>query len=206
MLFHDVTWSVWSLVHTSDIVIRTRSMQKQSMKCPLGLEKTKQQKFFFVSSFVELCAYSWTMILCLCLWRSFMSQAWLHSFVLSLCSVLMLMLMFKCEPGFTCLLCWVSFFPYSMLVSRTKISYMILLVKNIWNWNSLTYEILHSHIKNQNVFTYEIPRTYVKCWCSKHVFRMWNTKHMKYWCQIWNWNLFTDDMPFTHVKWHVAFS
>ena len=36
------------------------------------LRRTKQQGFFFVSPFVLLLAYAWTMILCLCfcLWRS----------------------------------------------------------------------------------------------------------------------------------------
>ena len=41
--------------------------RKQSITSPLGLAKTKQQ-FFFVSPFVLLLAYAWTMILCL--WRS----------------------------------------------------------------------------------------------------------------------------------------
>ena len=43
---------------------------KQRMNSPLRLEKTKQREFFFVSPFVLLFAYAWTMILCLCLWRS----------------------------------------------------------------------------------------------------------------------------------------
>ena len=59
-----------SLVHTSDISIRTRSIRKQRMMSSLGLAKTKQQDFFFVSSFVRLLAYAWIMILCLCLWLS----------------------------------------------------------------------------------------------------------------------------------------
>ena len=54
-----------SLVHTSDISIRTRSIRKQSMISPLGLVKIKQPEFFFVSSFVRFLAYAWTMILCL---------------------------------------------------------------------------------------------------------------------------------------------
>ena len=37
---------------------------------PLGLVNTKQQEFFFVSSFVLLLAYASTMFLCLCLCRS----------------------------------------------------------------------------------------------------------------------------------------
>ena len=48
--------------------IRTRSIRKQSMIPLLGLKKIKQREFFFVSSFVRLLAYAWTMILCL--WRS----------------------------------------------------------------------------------------------------------------------------------------
>ena len=44
--------------------------RKQRMNSPLRLEKTKQRDFFFVSPFVLLFAYAWTMILCLCLWRS----------------------------------------------------------------------------------------------------------------------------------------
>ena len=59
-----------SLVHASDLNIRTRSMRKQSMTSPLGLAKIKQQEFFFVSSFVRFFAYPWTMILCLRLRRS----------------------------------------------------------------------------------------------------------------------------------------
>ena len=57
-------------VHTSDISISisTRSIRKQSMTSPLGLAKTKQRECFFVSPFVLLLAYAWTMILCF--WRS----------------------------------------------------------------------------------------------------------------------------------------
>ena len=49
---------------------RTRSIRKQSMIFPLGLAKIKQQEFFFVSSFVRLLAYAWTMTLCLQLRQS----------------------------------------------------------------------------------------------------------------------------------------
>ena len=42
--------------------------RKQSMTSPQGLAKTKQREVFFVSPFVLLFAYVWTMILCL--WRS----------------------------------------------------------------------------------------------------------------------------------------
>ena len=42
--------------------------RKQSMISPLGLGKTKQQELFFVSPFVLLLAYAWTMILCLYLY------------------------------------------------------------------------------------------------------------------------------------------
>ena len=52
-----------SLVHTSDISLRTRSIRKQNIISPLGLAKIKQQEFFFVSSFVRLLIYTWTMIL-----------------------------------------------------------------------------------------------------------------------------------------------
>ena len=38
------------------------------MTLPLGFVKTKQREFFFVSPFVLLLAYAWTMTLCL--WRS----------------------------------------------------------------------------------------------------------------------------------------
>ena len=41
--------------------------RKQRMNSPLRLAKTKQREFFFVSPFVLLFAYAWTMILCLCL-------------------------------------------------------------------------------------------------------------------------------------------
>ena len=41
--------------------------RKQRMNSPLRLAKTKQREFFFVSAFVLLFAYAWTMILCLCL-------------------------------------------------------------------------------------------------------------------------------------------
>ena len=50
--------------------IRTRSIRKQNIISPQGLAKTKQQEFFFVSSFFRLMAYAMTMILCLCLWLS----------------------------------------------------------------------------------------------------------------------------------------
>ena len=52
-----------SLLHTSDISIGTTSIRKQSMTS-LRLAKIKKE-FFFVSSFVRLFAYAWTMILCL---------------------------------------------------------------------------------------------------------------------------------------------
>ena len=52
------------------IIIKIRSIRKKSMAYPLGLTEIKQQKFFFVSSLVQLFAYAWTMILCLCLRRS----------------------------------------------------------------------------------------------------------------------------------------
>ena len=70
-----------SLARTSDISISTRSIRKQSMIYPLRLVNTKQE-FFFVSSFVLLLAYASTMFLCLCFMSLYMSQAWLHSFVL----------------------------------------------------------------------------------------------------------------------------
>ena len=54
-----------SLVHTSDISIRTRSIRKQSMISPLGLAKIKQPEIFFVLSFIRLLDYAWTVILCL---------------------------------------------------------------------------------------------------------------------------------------------
>ena len=55
-----------SLVHTSSISIRERSIRKQTKTYPLGLAKTKQQEFFFVSSFVRRLTYG--MIMTLCLW------------------------------------------------------------------------------------------------------------------------------------------
>ena len=58
-----------SLVHTSDISIRTWSKRKQGVISPQELVKIKQE-FSFVSSCVRLLAYSWTMILCLRLRRS----------------------------------------------------------------------------------------------------------------------------------------
>ena len=69
---HQSLWATQdeslSLVHTSDISISTRSIRKQSTTSPLGFAKTKQREVFFVSPFVLLLAYAWTMILCL--WRS----------------------------------------------------------------------------------------------------------------------------------------
>ena len=71
----SITWNVsilieLSLVHTSDISIRTRSIRKQSIISPQELAKIKQLEFFFVSSFVRLLAYARTVILCLWLRRS----------------------------------------------------------------------------------------------------------------------------------------
>ena len=60
-----------SLVHTSDIGIRTRSIRKQSIVCPQGLAKIKQQELFFILFFVQLFADTWTMTLSLRLRRSF---------------------------------------------------------------------------------------------------------------------------------------
>ena len=67
--------------------------RKQSITSPLGLTKTKQQEFFFVSPFVLLLAYAWTMILCL--WRSlcrsldfiplFFLYAYAYAIVWSIC-------------------------------------------------------------------------------------------------------------------------
>ena len=57
-----------SLVHTSRR--HKHKQRKQRMNSPLRLAKTKQREFFFVSPFVLLFAYAWTMILYLCLWRS----------------------------------------------------------------------------------------------------------------------------------------
>ena len=51
-----------SLVYTSEISIYKQ--QKQSMNSPPSLGKTKQRElFFFVSPFLLLLAYAWTMIL-----------------------------------------------------------------------------------------------------------------------------------------------
>ena len=71
-----------SLVHTSDISIKTSSIRKHSLTFPLKLAKIKQQESFFLSTFVRFLAYSCTMILRLCFTTILMSQAWLHSFVL----------------------------------------------------------------------------------------------------------------------------
>ena len=77
----------------------TRSKRKQSVISPQGLAKVKQQEFFFVSSFVRLLAYAWTMILCLDCDDPY--AAGLTSFLcFAYCFVLMLMLMLTCEPGF----------------------------------------------------------------------------------------------------------
>ena len=59
----NFTAGALSLVLTSDISIRTRWKRKRSVISPQGLEKIKEE-FFFVSSFVRLLAYAWTMILC----------------------------------------------------------------------------------------------------------------------------------------------
>ena len=75
--------------------------RKQSMTSPLGLPKTKQQEFPFVSLFVLLLAYVWTMILCL------YAYAYDDPYVAGLTSFLCfafcfaVMLMLTCEPGFT---------------------------------------------------------------------------------------------------------
>ena len=64
-ILRNYFWFDYSLVHTSDISISTRSIRKQSMTSPLGLANSKQREFFFVSPFVLLLAYAWNMILCL---------------------------------------------------------------------------------------------------------------------------------------------
>ena len=88
-----------SLVHTSDVSIKTRSKRKQSVISPQGLAKIKQQDFFFVSSFVRLMAYAWTMILCLWLRRSLCRRLDLIT-LFYLRFVLMFILMLTCEPDF----------------------------------------------------------------------------------------------------------
>ena len=67
--------------------------RKQRMNSPLRLAKTKQREFFFVSPFVLLFAYAWTMILSLCLWL----DSWFLCF--AFCFALMFMLMLSCKPG-----------------------------------------------------------------------------------------------------------
>ena len=47
-----------------------------------GLMHTKQREFFFVSSFVLLLPYASTYVLMLVIMSLYMTQAWLHSFVL----------------------------------------------------------------------------------------------------------------------------
>ena len=101
-----------SLVHRSNISIRTRSIRKQSMTSPLGLAKTKQQEFFFVSSFVRLLAHAWTMILCLCLRRSLGRRL---DFI----------------PLFCLLFC-----PYAYAYSRVNQA----LISTMWNATSPTFE------------------------------------------------------------------
>ena len=83
------------------ISISTRSIRKQSMTSSLGLAKTKQREFYFVSAFVLHLAYAWTMILCLCLWRSLCRLDWWLDFIPLFCLLFVLMLMLLCEPGFT---------------------------------------------------------------------------------------------------------
>ena len=79
-----------TLVYTSDISIRTGSIRKQSMTSSLGLAKIKQE-FFFVLSFVRFLAYAYD--------NPYV--AGLTSFLcFAFCFNLMLMFMFKCEPGF----------------------------------------------------------------------------------------------------------
>ena len=56
-----------------------------------------------------------------------------------------------------------------MVATFTKISYVILHVKNMWNWDILTYEIFISHMKIN--FTYEIfisnmELKYFHIWCT----------------------------------------
>ena len=61
------------------------------MTSPLGLAKTKQREFFFVSPFVLLLAYAY----------DDPYVAGLTSFLcFAFCFALMLMLMLSCEPGF----------------------------------------------------------------------------------------------------------
>ena len=78
----------WSLVHTSDVSVRTRSIRKQCKTSLLGLAKIKEQEsflsFVFCSVFGLCLEYDLTLTLATIL----MSKAWLHSsalpFVLTL--------------------------------------------------------------------------------------------------------------------------
>ena len=71
---------------------------------PLGLAKTKQQDFFFVSPFVLLLAYASTMILCLCLWRSLCRRL---DFIPLFC-LLFCLYAYRVNQAFICLRLWRS--------------------------------------------------------------------------------------------------
>ena len=111
-IFHELTYTAkscypeddsLSLVHTSNISKRTRSIRKQSMISPLGLAKTEQHEFLFVLVLFRLCDYMtlgsmtiwcYDYNLMLILMTILMSQPWLYffvlPFVLSLCFCLCL--------------------------------------------------------------------------------------------------------------------
>ena len=96
-LFLNLYYSTLSVVHTRGISISTRSIRKQGMTSPLGLAKKKQQEFFFVSPFVLLLAYAWTMILCLCSYAY--DDPYVAGLTSFLCFAFCCALCLWCEPG-----------------------------------------------------------------------------------------------------------
>ena len=102
-LFLNLYYSTLSVVHTRgmSMSISTRSIRKQGMTSPLGLAKKKQQEFFFVSPFVLLLAYAWTMILCLCSYAY--DDPYVAGLTSFLCFAFCCALCLWCEPGFNIL-------------------------------------------------------------------------------------------------------
>ena len=101
----------WSPVHTTNISIRTKSKRKQSVISPQGLVKIKQQQFLFVSSFVRLLAYAWTMILCLWLRRSLCRRL---DFIPLFCHLF-------CPYAYVYAHVWTRFYSYQQTIDHTRI-------------------------------------------------------------------------------------
>ena len=72
----------WSLVHTSDVSVRTRWIRKQCKTSLLGLAKIKEQESFLIFIFCSVLSLCLNHDLTLMLATILMSKAWLHSSVL----------------------------------------------------------------------------------------------------------------------------